>query len=245
VDALLLKVRERGRVRSVSALIATGVNKEGYREILGLQLGDSESEQSWSTFFRWLKGRGLSGVDLVVSDNHGGLTTAIRVQFQGASWQRCQMHLSANVSSAAPKALQEELHARVRAIFEAPDLPTARTLLAQVVADYEQQAPTAVGILERGFDDATAVLALPRPYRKRLRTTNGQERLNEEIRRRERVIRIFPNRESAIRLLGALLMEQDEQWSTGKRYFEMTVYWQWRAAQSAPDVHEGGVPQTA
>jgi transposase-like protein len=245
VDALLLKVRERGRVRSVSALIATGVNKERYREILGLQLGDSESEQSWSTFFRWLKGRGLSGVDLVVSDNHGGLTTAIRVQFQGASWQRCQMHLSANVSSAAPKALQEELHARVRAIFEAPDLPTARTLLAQVVADYEQQAPTAVGILERGFDDATAVLALPRPYRKRLRTTNGQERLNEEIRRRERVIRIFPNRESAIRLLGALLMEQDEQWSTGKRYFEMTVYWQWRAAQSAPDVHEGGVPQTA
>ena len=202
-----LKVREDGRVRSCSALLATGINEEGYREIQGLQLGDSESEQSWTEFFRWLKGRGLSGVDLVASDNHGGLTTAVRVQFQGASWQRCQMHLSANVSSAAPKAVQEELHARVRAIFEAPDLSIARTLLAQVVADYEQQAPTAIATLERGFDDATAVLALPRPYRKRLRTTNGQERLNEEVRRRERVIRIFPNRQSAIRLLGALLME--------------------------------------
>jgi putative transposase len=102
------------------------------------------------------------------------------VQFQGATWQRCQMHLSANVSSAAPRAVQEELHARVRAIFEAPDLPTARTLLAQVVADFERAAPTAIVTLERGFDDATAVLALPRPYRQRLRTTNGQERLNEE-----------------------------------------------------------------
>lgn len=146
----------------------------------------------------------------------------MRVQFQGASWQRCQMHLSANISSAAPKAVQEELHARVRAIFEAHDLPTARTLLVQVISDFEHAAPTAIATLERGFDDATAVLALPRLYRKRLRTTNGQERLNEEMRRRERVIRIFPNRQSSIRLLGALLMEQDEQWSTGKRYFDMT-----------------------
>ncbi len=228
VDALVVRVREGGRVRSCSALIATGINEDGYREILGLQLGDSESERSWSDFFTWLKGRGLHGVDLVVSDNHGGLTAAVRLQFQGASWQRCQMHLSANISSAAPKAVQEELHARVRAIFEAPDLETARTLLAKVVADYEQQAPTAIATLERGFDDATAVLALPRPYRKRLRTTNGQERLNEEVRRRERVIRIFPNRASVVRLVGALLMEHDEQWSTGKRYLDMTAYWQWR-----------------
>ena len=138
------------------------------------------------------------------------------------------VHLSAHISSAAPKAVQEELHARVKAIFDAPDLPTARTLLAQVAADYEMLAPTAIATLERGFDDATAVLALPRPYRQRLRTTNGQERLNEEIRRRERVIRIFPNRSSSLRLLGALLMEQDEQWSTGKRYFDMTAYWLWR-----------------
>lgn len=199
VDALVIKVREDGRVRSCSALLATGINEEGYREIQGLQLGDSESEQSWMGFFRWLKGRGLHGVDLVVSDHHGGLTTAVRVQFPGASWQRRQMHLSANVSSGAPTAVQEELHACVRAIFEAPDIETARTLLAKVVDDYEQQAPMAVATLERGFDDATAVLALPRPYRKRLRTTNGQERLNEEVRRRERVIRIFPIPQSPVR----------------------------------------------
>ena len=248
VDAVVLKVREGNRVRSCSVLVATGVNAAGYREILGLQVGDSESERSWMDFFRWLKGRGLSGVDLVVSDNHGGLTAAIRVQFQGATWQRCQMHLSANISSAAPKVVQEELHARVRALFEAPDLETARMLLDRIIADFTSQAPTAVAILERGFDDATAVLALPRPYRKRLRTINGQERLNEEIRRRERVIRIFPNRESAIRLLGAVLMEHDEQWSTGKRYLDMTTYWQWRqtAGEGQPgSIHrsgEGAVP---
>jgi transposase-like protein len=234
-------------VRSRSALIATGVNEAGYREILGLQLGDSESERSWSDFFTWLKARGLHGVDLVVSDHHGGLVHAVRVQFQGATWQRCQMHLSANIGDAAPKAIHDELHARVRAIFDAPDPATARILLNQVIADYEEQAPAAIAVLERGFDDATAVLALPPPYRKRLRTTNGVERLNEEIRRRERVIRIFPNRESALRLLGALLMEQDEAWSTGTRYFDMSTYWQWRDAQDAPSVEhapEGGLQTT-
>jgi transposase-like protein len=121
-----------------------------------------------------------------------------------------------------------EVHGRLRPLFEAPDEATARTLLAAFVADYQQTAPGAVKTLERGFDDATAILALPTPYRQRLRTTNGVERLNEEIRRREWVIRIFPNRESVLRLVGALLMEQDEVWTTGTRYFDMTAYWQWR-----------------
>jgi transposase-like protein len=232
VDALVLKIREGGRVRARSALVAIGVNEAGYREILGLQLGDSESERSWIDYFVWLKGRGLSGVDLVVSDSHGGLVNAVRLQFQGATWQRCQTHLSANVSDATPKVLQEEAHRRVRAIFEAPDTETARLLLAAFSAEYQQSAPAAVAVLERGFEDATAVLALPEPYRRRLRTTNAVERLNEEVRRRERVIRIFPARESVIRLLGALLMEQDEAWTTGKRYFDMTAYGQWRRAQA-------------
>lgn len=239
VDALVLKVREGGRVRAVSALLATGVNERGYREILGLQVGDSETERSWLGFFTWLKGRGLAGVDLVVSDHHGGLVHAVQVQFQGASWQRCQTHLSANVTDATPKALQEEVHARLHPIFDAPDEATARTLLAAFVADYATSAPGAVTTLERGFDDATAVLALPAPYRKRLRTTNLVERTNEEIRRRERVIRIFPNRDAVLRLVGALLMEQDEVWTTGRRYFDMTAYWQWRAAheQEVPPQH--------
>ena len=153
----------------------------------------------------------------------------MRLQFQGATWQRCQTHLSANVSDATPKALREEVHRRVRAIFEAPDTETARVLLEKFSAEYQHRAPAAVATLERGFDDATAVLALPEPYRQRLRTTNAVERLNEEVRRRERVIRIFPNRESVIRLLGALLMEQDEAWTTGKRSFDMTAYGQWRS----------------
>jgi putative transposase len=182
----------------------------------------------------WLKRRGLHGVDLVVSDDHGGLVKAVRVQFQGATWQRCQTHLARNVLDAAPKALHDELHARVRAIFEAPDLETAHTLLDKLVSDYAERAPAAVATLERGFDDATAILALPAAYHKRLRTNNGLERLNEEIRRRERVIRIFPNRESVIRLLGALLSELDEQWTTGHRYVEMAAYWQWRNSQDVP-----------
>jgi transposase-like protein len=228
VDALVVKVREDGRVRAVSALVATGVNAQGYREVLGLRVGDSESERTWQDFFTWLNSRGLSGVDLVVSDHHGGLVKAVQVQFQGASWQRCQTHLSANIADATPKALQAEVHTRLRPIFDAPDEATARTLLASFVAAYQAKAPAAVATLERGFDDATAVLALPAPYRVRLRTTNGVERLNEEIRRRERVIRIFPNRDSVLRLVGALLMEQDEVWTTGKRYFDMTAYWLWR-----------------
>jgi putative transposase len=245
VDALVLKIREGGRVRARSALLAIGVTEAGYREILGLQLGDSESERSWMDYFVWLKSRGLSGVDLVVSDHHGGLVNAVRLQFQGATWQRCQTHLSANVSDAAPKALQEALHRRVRAIFEAPDSATARVLLEKVCVDYAHSAPAAVATLERGFEDATAVLALPEPYRRRLRTTNAVERLNEEIRRRERVIRIFPNRESAIRLLGALLMEQDEAWTTGKRYFEMAAYRQWRQAPPTSAGQEALQPHTA
>ena len=215
VDALVLKIREEGRVRARSALLAIGVNEVGYREILGMQLGDSESERSWMEYFVWLKGRGLAGVDLVVSDHHGGLVNAVRLQFQGATWQRCQTHLSANISDATPKALQEEVHRRVRAMFEAPDTETARVLLAKFSADYAQSAPAAV-----------AVLALPALYLQRLRTTNAVERLNEEVRRRECVIRIFPNRESVLRLLGALLMELDEAWTTGHRYFDMAIYWQ-------------------
>jgi transposase-like protein len=240
VDALVLKVREEGRVRALSALGALGVNELGYREILGVQLGDSESERSWMSLFTWLTGRGLAGVDLVVSDHHGGLVNAIQVQFQGATWQRCQTHLSATVADATPKALHEEVHSRLQAIFDAPDPATARTLLARFVADFEHSAPAAVATLERGCDDATAILALPLHYRRRLRTTNGVERLNEQIRRRERVIRIFPNRESVFRLLGAFLLEQDEAWTTRHRYFDLMAYWQWRAAHE----QEATLPHT-
>lgn len=226
VDALVIRVRKGGRVRLLSMLIATGINREGYREILGLMLGDSESEATWSEFFGQLKERGLKGVDLVVSDDHKGLVNAIETHFQGATWQRCQTHLIRNILDASPKALQGELHGRLRLIFDSPDMETARRLLNETMDAFGSRAPKAVERLEAGFEDAMAVMALPQRYRKRLRTTNGVERLNQEIRRRERVIRIFPNEESALRLIGAVLVEIDEAWSCGTRYFDMAEYWE-------------------
>ncbi|WHX48234.1 IS256 family transposase [Paenibacillus woosongensis] len=228
VDALYLKVREDGRVRSRGVMLGIGVNTDGQREVLGLMLGDTESEESWTEFFSWLKQRGLRGVDLIVSDDHGGLVRSIRQQLQGVAWQRCQTHFMRNVLDASPKALKEEIHGHVRAILEAPDPDTARMLLNQTISAYGDKAPKAMRTLEAGFDDATAVLSLPEKYRKRLRTTNSVERLNEEVRRRERVIRIFPNRESVIRLIGALLMEQDEKWAAGRKYLDMAEYLKWR-----------------
>jgi len=197
----------------------------GYREVLGFRIGDSETYASWCDFFSWLKGRGLRGVDLVVSDHHGGLVKAV------AMCQRRQTHFTCNILDACPKHLQSELHSQLRVIWEAPDAETAQQMLQRVIAGFGTKAPRAVNILEEGFDDAVAVLTLPDQYRKRLRTTNGIERLNEEVRRRERVIRIFPNGDSAQRLLGALLMEQDEAWSTGRLYFDMGAYLEWKQGQ--------------
>ncbi len=237
VDALVVKVREEGRVRQRGVLIATGISGEGQRELLGLQLGDSESEGSWGTLFGWLIGRGLSGVDLVTSDSHGGLVRAIGTHFQGATWQRCQAHFTRNVIDATPKDLQKEMAGRLRALFSAADPASGRALLQALQDDLGARAPKAMALLEHGYEDATAVLALPAAYRVRLRTTNSVERLNEEIRRRERVIRIFPSRSSALRLIGAVLMEIEEGWSTGKRYLTMDAYWAWKQHQA---VAEGG-----
>jgi len=247
VDALVIRVREDGRVRQCSALIASGVNEEGYREVLGLQIGDSESEASHdaqahqrSELFVWLKKRGLNGVDLVTSDDHAGLVAAVKKQFQGASWQRCQTHFSRNVLDVAPEKERAALKARLHRIFWAADPDEARRELVETVSLFSATAAKAMDRLEAGFEDVTAVLSLPERYRKRLRTTNGMERLNEEMRRRERVIRIFPNRASAGRLLGAL---HDECWSTGKVYLDMTEYWQWREAQQ--QAREKGAPESA
>lgn len=227
-DAMVTKVREDGRVRSRGLLLAFGVNMQGYRELLGFWVGDSESGASWSEFFLNFKQRGLRDVELIVSDQHNGLVKAIRTHYQGATWQRCRTHFMRNIIDATPKALKEELHARLRSIFTAPDLQTARFLFSKTIETYQDKLPKAMKTLENGFDDATAVLMLPEKYRKRLRTTNAMERLIEEVRRRERVIRIFPNRESLTRLLGALLIEFDEKWASGRRYLDMTEFALWQ-----------------
>jgi transposase-like protein len=226
VDAIYVKVRENGRIQSRGMLIAIGVNEDGYREIIGFQLANSESESCWGEFFSSLKDRGLKNVRLVTSDDHKGLVNAVRKHFQGASWQRCQTHFSRNMLDHTPKALQAEIKEELRQLYEAVDLESARKIRDHIIQTYEVKAPKATALLDEAFDDITAVLALPLKYRKRLRTTNGVERLNEEIRRRERGIRIFPNAASVIRLMGALLIEQDEKWQTGRKYFDMQLYYQ-------------------
>jgi transposase-like protein len=233
VDALVVKIREEGAVRPRAALIAVGVNEGGYREVLGIRLDDSESEASWAAFFGWLKDRGLHGVDCGVSDDHRGLVKAVHAQFQGAAWPRCQPHCLRNLRDATPKAWQDAVTEQVRAILDAPDLETARLLRDHGMAAYGAKAPKALKRLDEAFDDITAVLVLPERYRQRLRTTNGVERLNGEIRRRDRMIRIDPRRDSALGLIGALLMEIDEKWQTGPKYFDMADYEAWRQAQTA------------
>ena len=224
VDAIYTKARENGAVRSKGMLIAIGINAEGHREVLGFQAGDGESYASWRAFFRQLKEQGLEGVDLVVSDDHGGLVKAILEQFQGAMWQRCQTHFSRNLMDKVKPEHRPTVLSYLKDLYNSPTLQEAyrrRDALLQVL---DKLAPKAVQLLDEGFNDITAVFSLPEAYRKRLRTSNSIERLNEEIRRRERVIRIFPNEESMDRLLGSLLIEQHEKWISGKTYFSMETY---------------------
>ena len=226
VDAIYLKVRENNRVQSRGLLIAVGINKDGNREIIGFEIANTENESSWGDFFVSLKERGLKDVNLVTSDNHKGLVKAVRRHFQGATWQRCQTHFSKNILDATPKSLQPEVKEELRKLYDAVDIDSARSVRDQIISKYEDKAPRAMTLLDEAFDDVTAVLILPFKYRKKLRTTNMVERLNQEIRRRERVIRIFPNEASVIRLMGALLIELDEKWQSGRRCFDMQMYYE-------------------
>lgn len=231
VDAMHIKVRRQQSVRSTSVLIAVGVNKEGYREILGIRIADSESEQGWLETFRWLKARGLSGVEFVVSDAHQGLVSALERSFQGAVWQRCQVHFRKNVVDRAPKSVHDALHRGLDRIFDAEDPEAARSAFAALCDELDGKAERALETLEAGLEDVIQILVLPEKYRTRLRTTNMLERLIQEARRREKVIRIFPNQASAWRLLGALLAEQHEAWSTGRRWMRMDAFWAWKRTQ--------------
>lgn len=233
VDALFVKSREEDRVVSRAVLIVSGIRSDGYREILGVQMGDSESFATWDETFRWLKSRGLKGVMFVISDAHGGLMKAVAKHFQGTGWQRCQVHLMRNILGQCASRHQAEVAAAARLVLQAPDMAEARRRLAEFIARFAKVAPKSVACMEAGFEDAMAVMSLPEKYRKRLRSTNMQERLNEEIRRRERVIRIFPNDESAMRLIGALLAEQNEVWQE-RKYLDMDEFKEWVAARNMP-----------
>ena len=231
VDAMFIKARQDDRVVSRAVLIVTGVRHDGVREILGVRMGDSECYTTWDETFQWLKRRGLKGVYYVISDHHSGLKDAIRKHFQGATWQRCQVHLMRNIMHHSPRRYREDIMSQVKLIMHSADMREARRRLDELTEEYESKASKAIQCLLDGFEDAMAVTALPEKYRKRLRTTNMVERLNEEVRRRERVIRIFPNDESALRLIGALLAEKNEQWIQ-RRYLEMDEFNEWRDEQT-------------
>ncbi|NIP73878.1 MAG: IS256 family transposase, partial [Gammaproteobacteria bacterium] len=226
VDAMQIKVRREEAVRPTSVLIAIGVNEEGRREIVALRVADSESEQSWRDLFGDLKRRGLGGVEFVVSDAHGGLVKACKRAFQGVIWQRCQVHFRRNVVDRAPKKHHDALHRALDRILDARDPEQAREAFRCLCEELEGKADRALETLEAGLEDAIQVLVLPEKYRRRLKSTNMLERLIQEARRREKVIRIFPNERSAWRLLGALLAEQHEIWVTGRRWLNMDTFWE-------------------
>jgi transposase-like protein len=227
VDAEYEKVRRGGRVISQGVLIVMGINTEGMREILAVRIADTESETTWSDLFRDLKRRGLSGVQLITSDNHEGIKAAVKRFFQGASWQRCQCHFMRNALSLAAKGQKDELKADLRSILDSEDTETLLFRLEETVRKWSELRPAVADKIDLEIVDCLAVFCFPRAHRVRLRTTNALERLNEEIRRRTRVVRIFPSEKSALRLIATLAAEQSEDWT--RRYLDMSMLAEWSA----------------
>jgi len=220
VDARVERIRRDGAIIPQSVLIVVGIDNEGYREVLGVWCADSESEASWSTVFRELKERGLHGISYVVSDDHKGLTKAIAREFQGAIWQRCQVHFMRNVRAMVSKKVRGRITASLREITGAESLDSARKRLHEAVEALHASHPKVAEHLDMHGEEILAVYALPEHHRKRMRTTNMLERFNEEIKRRTRVVRIFPNEASCIRLVSALAMEENENWME-RKYLNM------------------------
>ncbi|HNP42520.1 MAG TPA: IS256 family transposase, partial [Nitrospira sp.] len=217
LDATYLKVRKGGRVVSVAAIIASGVNRDGRREILGLGLGDSEAQVFWVDFLRRLRQRGLSGVQLVISDAHEGLKAAI-VQVFTASWQRCRVHFLRNLLACVPKTRQSLVGTLVRQVFVQPDANSAQTAWRQVADQLRSHFPKAAELMDPAEADVLAHLQFPAAHRLKIHSTNPLERLNKEVKRRANVVGIFPNKASIRRLIGAVLMEQNEEWLLQQRY---------------------------
>lgn len=222
MDARYEHVRQGGQIVSQGVLIVAGVRADGHREILAVTVADTESEATYQHLFADLKARGLSGVRLVTSDDHKGLKAAIDRHFQGAGWQRCQVHFARDLVSMVGGGRRKELAADLREIFAATTREQALTTAEAVASRWEASHPAVARLLEEGVEDCLACLAFPLAHRARIYTTNGLERLNEEIRRRTRVVRIFPNSAACLRLVTALCAEQSEEWLSGRRYLDIS-----------------------
>lgn len=219
VDARYEKVREAGQVRDAAVLLATGITSEGERQVLGVSVSLSEHETHWKAFLKSLKGRGMKGVKLVISDDHEGLGAARRAVLGSIPWQRCQFHLQQNAGSYLPRqSMRVEAAADIRSMFNAPDRKVAEKFLQEAIQKYAVLAPKLSAWLEENLSEGFTVFDFPLEHRRSIRTTNSLERINKEIRRRTRVVGIFPNEASCLRLISALLMEISEEWQIGKHY---------------------------
>src|SRR5690348_15004098 len=222
-DALVLKVREGGRVVNVHALVATGVNADGHREILGLQVTSAEDGAGWLAFFRDLTARGLNGVQLVTSDAHRGLVEAIGAALPGAGWQRCRTHYAANLMAVCPKTAWTWVKALLHSVYEQPDTDSVHAQFDHVLTALADKLPRVVEHLEQARADVLAFTSFPKEVWRQIWSNNPNERLNREIRRRTDVVGIFPDRDALIRLVGAVLAEQHDEWTEGRRYLGLDV----------------------
>lgn len=236
LDAMEIKSREEGRVVNVTAVMAIAVNADGHREILGIDVVTCEDGAGWLAFLRDLVSRGLQGVELVVSDAHPGLKDAIGSVLPGAAWQRCRTHFMANLLTRVPKAAQQAVATLVRSIFAQPDADSARAQHTAVVEQLERRFPEAAKLLDEAAEELLAFTAFPKAIWKQIWSNNPLERLNKEVRRRTDVVGIFPNRPAILRLVGAVLAEQHDEWTIARRYMSLETMAQ--AVAREPNIME-------
>ena len=229
-DALVLKVREQGRVVNVHALVAVGVNADGHRELLGLQVASAEDGAGWLAFFRDLVARGLSGVLLVTSDAHRGLVDAVGATLPGAGWQRCRTHYAANLMAVTPKSSWPWVKTLLHSVYDQPDATAVHDQFDRVLDALDAKFPKVAAHLDTARADVLAFTAFPKELWRQIWSNNPQERLNREIRRRTDVVGIFPDRDALIRLVGAVLAEQHDEWTEGRRYLGLDALARARAA---------------
>jgi len=234
-DALVLKVREGGRVVRVHALLATGVNADGHREILGLDVTSAEDGAGWLAFFRGLVARGLSGVRLVTSDAHSGLVAAIGASLPGAAWQRCRTHYAVNLMAVTPKSSWPWVKAMLHSIYDQIDSRAVAVQFDRVIETLGEKLPAVADHLDEAREELLAFTVFPKEIWRQIWSNNPQERLNKEIRRRTDVVGIFPDRTALIRLVGAVLAEQHDEWTEGRRYLGLDVLARSRITIAATD----------
>ena len=223
IDAPYFKVREKSRVISKAFMIAYATNSEGYREIIGFDIYRNESKETRNTFLKGLKSRGLTGMKMITSDAHEGIIDAISKQFPEVPWQRCQFHFSRNITHKTPARYQKGLASELQEMFNCKTIEAARKRRDEIIADYKEVAEDAMICLDEGFEDAMTVMVLPGYLHKYFRTSNQIERLNKELKRRSKVIGVFPNENSLMRLMGAVLMERNDHLASLRRVFKSST----------------------